>query len=87
MPYAALRKETSRENGDLICHPCRQILHFKNRRNFDERPKVLAPTVYKNERSKNSLADVPKCEIFDCFHLSNFYTTNLLWLGWIKENL
>ncbi len=31
--------------GDLLCRLCRQISHFQNRRNFDERPKVLAPTV------------------------------------------
>jgi hypothetical protein len=34
--------------------------------------------VDKNERSKNSLADVPKCDIFDCFHFRNFYTIKLL---------
>jgi hypothetical protein len=43
MPTVAMRKESSRENGDLLSH---RLINSKNRQNFDERTKVLAPTVF-----------------------------------------
>jgi hypothetical protein len=52
MPTVVMRKESSRENGDLISRLCRQIFSLQNRRNFDERPKVLAPTVHLNRNQE-----------------------------------
>jgi hypothetical protein len=46
MPTVAVWKESSRENSDLKCFLSRQLINFKNWRNFDERTKVLAPTVF-----------------------------------------
>ncbi len=46
MPTVAVQKESSRENGDLKCCLSRRLINFKSRRNFDERTKVLAPTVF-----------------------------------------
>ncbi len=45
MPTYAMSNESAGENGLLKCRLCHQVFQFKNRRNFDERPKVLAPTV------------------------------------------
>jgi hypothetical protein len=45
MPTVAVWKESSCEYGDLKCCLSRRLINFKNRRNFDERTKFLAPTV------------------------------------------